>query len=306
MAKVLVVDDSQTDRQTIGALLEAARDLEVQYAVDGADALAKMQQTLPDLVVTDLMMPRMDGLELVGTVTERYPLVPVILTTAQGNEETAIQALQRGAASYVPKRRLADNLLDTVREVLRFSQRKRSETQLMGCMTRHEGRFVLDNDPGLIEALVTYLQEEAAQFRFCDEVEGRRLGVALEEALKNALFHGNLELERKLREQDKEAYDALVTRRREQPPYRDRRIHVDAKLSPDGATFVIRDEGLGFDTSSLPDPAKPASLEKTSARGVLLMRALMDEVVFNESGNAVTLVKRRRGQQPAGNVKPET
>jgi CheY-like chemotaxis protein len=299
MTNVLVVDDFPADRQLVGRLLEQDGDLKVEYAVHGADALAKMEQKLPDLVVTDLVMPQMDGLELVRVVTERYPLVPIILMTAQGNEEIAVGALQWGAASYVPKRRLADNLLDTVHEVLRLSYHKRRETQLMGCMTKHECSFVLDNDPELIGPMATHLQEEAARIGLCDYVEGTRLGVALEEALKNALYHGTLEVGHQLREGQRQAYGALVAERRQQAPYRDRHVYVEAEISATGATFVIRDDGPGFDVASLPDPTDPASLAATTGKGVLLMRSFMDDVAYNEEGNAVTLIKRRCVRDPS-------
>jgi CheY-like chemotaxis protein/anti-sigma regulatory factor (Ser/Thr protein kinase) len=300
MTNVLVVDDLSSDRQLVGRLLEqGAADLKVEYAVDGSDALAKMDQQRPDLVVTDLVMPQMDGLELVRVVIERYPLVPIILMTAQGNEEIAVQALMQGAASYVPKRRLADNLLDTVHEVLRLSYHRRHESQLMGCMTRTECSFVLDSDPELIGPLAAHLQEEAARIGLCDEVEGTRLGVAVEEALKNALYHGTLELGDQLHEEDREAFEALLAERRGQAPYRGRHVHVAAEISPDGARFVIRDEGPGFDVSTLPDPSDPVGLAATAGKGVLLMRSFMDEVSYNETGNAVTLVKRRCRRDPS-------
>ena len=57
--------------------------------------------------------------------------------------------------------------------------------------------------------------------------------------------------------------------------------------------FVIRDDGQGFDPARLPDPTDPELLERTSGRGVFLMRAFMDEVSFNETGNEATLTKRR-------------
>jgi CheY-like chemotaxis protein len=299
MTNVLVVDDLASDRQLVGRLLQQGPDLKVEYAVHGADALVKIERELPDVVVTDLVMPEMDGLELVRVVTERYPLVPVILMTARGNEEIAVHALMQGAASYVPKRRLADNLLDTVHDVLRLSYHRRHETQLMCCMTKNECSFVLDNDPELIGPLASHLQEEAARIGLCDDVEGTRLAVAVEEALKNALYHGTLEMGGQLREEDREASQALLAERRRQAPYRDRRIHVDAEISAHGATFVIRDEGPGFDVSSLPDPNDPASLAAATGKGVLLMRSFMDDVSYNQTGNAVTLVKRRCAQDPS-------
>jgi CheY-like chemotaxis protein len=293
MARILAVDDCPPDLELVGRLLAGDPKLEVEYAVNGIDALAKIERAVPDLVVTDLRMPQMDGLALTQVLVEKYPLVPVILITGRGNEETAVQALQRGAASYVPKRRLSDKLLGTVQEVLKHSYHRRYQTQLMGCMTRQECRFDLDNDPSLIDPLIIHLQDEAAQLGLCDAVEGTRLGVALEEALKNALYHGNLEIGHQLAELDQQGRDALVAKRRQEAPYRDRRIHVEAQLSPEGSRFEIRDDGRGFDPAIPADPNDSASLERTSGRGLLLMRALMDEVVYNEAGNAVTLVKRR-------------
>lgn len=296
MTSVLVVDDSQVDLRLVGELLEKDANLQLHYAADGAEALAKMQHALPDVVVTDLVMPEVDGLELVRVVTKEYPLVPVILITSQGNEEIAIQALQEGAASYVPKHGLAGNLLDTIHSVMTLSQRKRGHVELMEYLSGNEFAFVLENDPSLIEPLATHLQDEVARMGLCEVAERTRVGVALEEALKNALYHGNLEVGYELRERDKAAYDALVAERRQQSPYRDRRIHVEANLSRDEAIFVIRDDGVGFDPSKLPRPADPAGAEKLHGRGVLLMRTLMDTVTYNEAGNEVTLSKRRDPQ----------
>ncbi|MFH1267874.1 MAG: response regulator [Planctomycetota bacterium] len=292
MASVLVVDDSAVDRRLVGKLLGEDAELQIEYAEHGADALAKMEHAHFDLIVTDLVMPEMDGLELVGLVTKKYPSLPVVLITGQGNDETAIQALEKGAASYVPKARLEESLLDTVRDVLALAFHKRREMELMGHMAKNQCSFVLENDPELIAPLATHLQDEAVRIGLCGEAEGTRLGVALEEALKNALYRGNLEVGRDLRERDKAAYDALVARRRAEPPYCDRRIHVEAKLAPSEGTFVVRDDGSGFDPAVLPSSADANSLEKTGGRGVLLMRTLTDEVVYNDAGNAVTLIKR--------------
>ena len=293
MTTVLVVDDSAGDRRLVGELLKADGDLKVEYAVDGAEALVRMEGALPDLVVTDLVMPQINGLELVSAVRSRYPLVPVILTTSKGSEEIAVQALKQGAASYVPKRTLVSDLLDTVQGVLAVSCRERSHSRLMGCMTNSDSTFVLANDCTLFGPLVAYIQEEVARLGLCDEAERTRIGVALEEALANALYHGNLEVGSELREADSRAYCALVDRRRREAPYRDRQMHVLASLSRKRASVVVSDEGTGFDPSALPDPTQPANLERVSGRGVLLMRTFMDEVIYNEPGNAVTLVKRR-------------
>jgi DNA-binding response OmpR family regulator len=299
MATVLVVDDLAIDRQLVTEFLKADSELAIQQANDGMEALAWMEHSVPDLVVTDLMMPHVGGLQLVRTVREKYPLVPVILMTSQGSEEIAVQALHQGAASYVPKRRLGQDLLDTVRSVLAMSARQRGRNRLLGCLARSDSSFVLRNDATLFEPLITYLQEGVSQLGLCDETDCTRVGVALAEALSNALYHGNLAMDSRLRGEDDEAYHAMVHQRAGQEPYCHRRIHVHASMSRDEALFVVRDEGQGFDPDALPDPTDPANLEKASGRGILLMRAFMDSVIFNSVGNSVTLVKRSGAERDA-------
>jgi CheY-like chemotaxis protein/anti-sigma regulatory factor (Ser/Thr protein kinase) len=294
MLNLLVVDDSAVDRRYIGDLLGRDSDICVEYAAQGVEALARIQQARHDLVVTDLVMPEMNGLELVTVLRERHPRVPVILMTSRGSEEVAVQALQRGAASYVPKRALGRQLLETIHRVWAVSGRERGHWRLMGRMTENNCAFVLENDAELILPLVAYLQDSLGQLGLCDEADRTRVGVALEEALANALHHGNLEIGSELRGRDDPAYYALVADRRARSPYRDRRIHIEATLTTHKAIFIVRDEGSGFDPSQLPDPTDPANLEKASGRGILLMRTFMDEVAFNDQGNAVTLTKMCR------------
>ena len=81
MPTVLVVDDSPVDRRLVGGLLAKAPNIEIVYAGDGDEALELMGKACPTVVLTDMIMPNMDGLELTAEVNKRYPLVPVILMT---------------------------------------------------------------------------------------------------------------------------------------------------------------------------------------------------------------------------------
>jgi CheY-like chemotaxis protein/anti-sigma regulatory factor (Ser/Thr protein kinase) len=298
MPTILVVDDSAVDRNLVGGLLRRDANLRVEFAVNGADGLEKIKQVSPDLVITDLMMPEMDGLQLVSAIREQFRLTPVILMTSQGSEELAIQALEAGAASYVPKRMVGKRLIDTVANVLAMTVQRRGHVRLMGSLTRSDCTFVLENDPSLINPLVAYVQQDCNHMGLCDATDQTRLGVALEEAMSNALYHGNLEVGSELREEDEPVYWETANRRKSELPYCNRRIFVQASLTRERGVFVIRDEGPGFDPSRLPDPTDPVNLERVSGRGVLLMRAFMDEVLYNETGNCVTLIKRRDAARP--------
>jgi len=298
MTTVLIVDDSAVDRRLAGGLLEKRQEWTIQYASDGQEALDQIEKEVPDAVVTDLQMPKLNGLELVEAIRDRHPLVPVILMTAHGSEDIAVQALERGAASYVPKSRLGHELPDTVEHVLAIATADRRHNELMECLTQAETSFVLENDTTTISPLVDYLQDHLARVGLCDETGRIRLGVAIEEAILNAIYHGNLEIStEQLREASADLLDPdredPIQQRRSTAPYSERRIHVLAKLTPEEATFVVRDEGPGFDPTSLPDPSDPANLERETGRGLMLMRTFMDEVRFNDAGNEVTMVKRR-------------
>jgi len=298
MPTILVVDDSAVDRRLVGSLLRKRNVCTIEYAATGVEALARMKNAVPDLVVTDLTMPAMNGLELVKTVRTHYPSLPVILMTAHGSEALALEALEQGAASYVPKARLADRLPNTVAEVLSLARADRSSEQLLSCLTRTEFSFSLDNDAALIDPLVDLVQKMVAGMQLCDFAGRLQIGVALKEALLNALFHGNLEItQQQMEEVESELLQekdlSLVEQRRSETPYRDRRLMVDVRITTNAARFVVRDEGPGFDVASIPDPGDAAMLEGEHGRGLSLMRTFMDELTFNESGNEVTLLKRR-------------
>jgi CheY-like chemotaxis protein/anti-sigma regulatory factor (Ser/Thr protein kinase) len=293
MASILVVDDSAVDRRLAGGLLSKAGDFQIQFCENGAEAAAAIGHSAPDLVITDLQMPEMDGLELVEHVKQTYPHVPVILMTSMGSEEIAVQALERGASSYVPKRKLAQDLLRIVRQVMEAAAQHHRRVHLLRGMKRSEFTFELENDSTLIPPLISHLQDSVTHMGICDDADRLRLAIALEEALTNALFHGNLELNSDLRDNNPERYAAEVSQRRRAAPFVERRVHVDARLTRDQAIFVIRDEGPGFDPTCLPDPLDPECFDKAGGRGILLMRTFMNEVQFNSTGNQVTLIKRR-------------
>ncbi|MDA0658243.1 MAG: ATP-binding protein [Planctomycetota bacterium] len=294
MPKVLVVDDSASCRRLVGGLLEQGA-YEVELAKQAAEALDSLNRAIPDLVIVDVMMPgKSDGNQLVDCIRDQYPQVPVILMTSHGREQQAIRALRNGAASYVPKRLLAGELLDTVRHVLNVASSRHGYVRVMDCLEKSDLHFRLDNDCSLVMPLVGYLQDTIQHLHVCSDSDRTRLGIALEEAIVNAIFHGNLEVSSCLREQNDDAYRDLINQRRRIAPYSDRRVHVHANLSHQEARFAVRDEGPGFDPHSLPDPTDPGNLDRVCGRGVLLMRTFMDEVFYNSQGNEVTMVKRRQ------------
>ncbi|MCH7729725.1 MAG: response regulator, partial [Planctomycetes bacterium] len=168
--------------------------IEIEYAENGVDALDKLKQSMFNLVLTDLMMPMMDGLQLLDEVSRLYPQTPVVLMTAYGNELLAVEALERGAASYVPKDQKADRLVDTVKKVLARSIVRMNGTCLHDCSAKLDASFNLENDPAQFSRIIDMIQQMFACIAPVRDIDLVRLGIALDEALSNALYHGNLEL----------------------------------------------------------------------------------------------------------------
>jgi CheY-like chemotaxis protein/anti-sigma regulatory factor (Ser/Thr protein kinase) len=297
MTKILIVDDTPTDQTLVRRLLEKNADLHAICAKNGKEALALIARESPDVVLTDLQMPEMDGLELVKHVRSDHPAIPVILMTAFGSEEIAIEALRLGAANYVPKKNLAKDLLDTVESVLAAAIDQRMQRRLFANLERTEAHFVLDNDITLIPSLVDYLKGNLARLRLLDDTDLIRVTVALREALMNAIIHGNLAVGSELRERDLDEYYRQIDTRRLQAPYAERRVHIHAVETMNEARYVIRDEGAGFDPDNVPDPTHPDNMEKAHGRGLLLIRTFMDEFSHNAKGNEITMIKRRERKQ---------
>jgi serine/threonine-protein kinase RsbW len=93
--------------------------------------------------------------------------------------------------------------------------------------------------------------------------------IALREALANAIIHGNHEDRRK-------------------------HVHVTCRCEPDEVSIAVKDEGEGFDVNHVPDPTAPENLESVHGRGIHVMKALMDDVHFEEGGVVVHMRKRTR------------
>src|SRR4051812_19935589 len=127
--RILVVDDEVNART---ALAELLRDegFDVETAADAFKALGKHESFLPHVVVTDLKMPGMDGIELVKRIRAHESPAAVIVMTAFGAVETAVDAMRAGAADYLTKPLNFDELLVVLDKVLETEQLRRETVQL--------------------------------------------------------------------------------------------------------------------------------------------------------------------------------
>ena len=114
--KVLVADDHQIVRDGLNALLGALDGVEVVgLAADGVDAVHLVEETDPDVVVMDIQMPRLDGLEATRRITARHPQVKVVMLTMNEDDETVLAAIRGGASGYLLKGSGAEEVQHAIR-----------------------------------------------------------------------------------------------------------------------------------------------------------------------------------------------
>ncbi|PKN51498.1 MAG: DNA-binding response regulator [Deltaproteobacteria bacterium HGW-Deltaproteobacteria-13] len=126
MKKILIVDDELNMRLVLSAMLKK-EGCEVSSAANGIEALQILKSSKIDVVVTDLKMPDIDGMELLTRISEQYPEIPVIMITAHGSIATAVEALKKGALDYITKPFDLDELKSVISKAIKTRTLKEGE-----------------------------------------------------------------------------------------------------------------------------------------------------------------------------------
>ena len=143
------MEDEAHARTGLTELVECG-DYRAECAADGVEGLERVRQWSPGIVVTDLKMPRMDGMELLTRIRELEQRTVVIMLTAQGSIESAVEAMRGGAYDYIPKpvdpvrlRTILQNA-NRQREARRLNLRRSGAKRANGCAGRAGGRVAAD------------------------------------------------------------------------------------------------------------------------------------------------------------------
>ena len=292
MPKILVADDIRGDRSLIVKLFKKRPFSDVIAVESGEEVLALLDAGPADVLLAGSSLPDMDAQTLFKEARKRQPSLPIIFLTRERPDESIVKALHLGAVSYVPRSRIARSVEDTVERVLSLCEKAVIGTRLLDTMTESSMVFELPGDPSLFSDVIHYLLEQIDHFALRGSLDRISIGVAIQEALLNAWVHGNLEIESSSRKEDFDAFDRLIEERRRTAQFSNRKVTVRSKFNASEGRIEIRDEGRGFDVSTVPDPRLPENVRRPSGRGLFLMRQFFDDVHYNDTGNCVTLIKR--------------
>jgi serine/threonine-protein kinase RsbW len=269
--RVLVVEDSRTMQRYLLNLL-VKENYQVEVAGDGKTGLELFQQGLIegnpfDIVMTDVLMPGMSGLEVLKQVkTFNYDTIVVVLTS-DATVETAIEALNLGANNFLHKPPNSEEILNVMWRATKHREIF-LENEELNPFTERLIHIQIPSQLKFIKGIAHNIIADAKLMGY-DERELRdKIPVTVDEAVTNAIKHGN-----KFQE--------------------DKKVTIEVSMNTERIKIVVADEGDGFDVSAVPDPTDPMNFLKPSGRGILFMHIGMDTVRYNEKGNVLTLIKYR-------------
>ncbi len=289
--KILIVDDEPEIRNLLLDFLTDSG-YELETAADGENALKIFQQTNPDLIITDIKMPKMSGIQLLEAVRRQNHDVIVIVMTSFGSEESAIQALELRANNYIRKPMNRKELISLIKKYASIIKERSQELEIIGMFVKRTFSLKLGNDLNLVSKVADRLMLETVDALDPKEKLGVHLGLV--ELITNAIEHGNLGITfdetTAIVERDGTTA-ALVRERQKNPRFANRKVTIDFYMDENRCEWLIRDEGDGFNINSIPAYDKKDILSLEHGRGIYLSRLQFDAIEYLGNGNTVRVVK---------------
>jgi len=270
--KVLVVDDEEDVRKTLSEMVESLG-YTVVSAENGVEALEKLKGEGIDLIMTDLAMPEMNGLELIVNSKRTYPGVPIAVISAYGNVENTAYALTRGAFNFVAKPFTMSQIKEVLRKGIQLRELSLGTYTLMK-FVQSQTEMVFPSQPALFPSAIFFAVKECQWRGIEDETRLENVAICMEELLNNAYLHGNLKDENK-------------------------RIQVRMAFDSESLSLSIEDDGDGFDGPKYMEKIREDQSSIPEKRGLFIVDLLTDEVRFNPKGNVVTVVMYREKEAKA-------
>ncbi len=294
---ILIVDDEQIIRNVLKRKLEQTTSFTVFTADDGVPALELFKSQPIDLVISDLLMSEMNGIELLRNLKQLNPHVPVIIITGYGTLDDAIEAIHLGAEDFIKKPFDISDVIETIEKTFRKIAEEADQREIIKFITSEDIRVEIPNDFEYLNTVINYIFSHLRARWLVSDEDLHDVKVCLYEALSNAFEHGNLSISGsekvRLLEQSQQTWKDFLTRRMQEEPFRHRRIRVALAISESRMEVRIADEGKGFDHAMRTLDVDPEELFRSSGRGLLLIQSLMDDMSFNGDGNEICMVKQR-------------
>ncbi|MCH8156464.1 MAG: response regulator [Nitrospinae bacterium] len=290
--KVLIVEDDPASRSYLKRTLES-QDHQTRIAEDGLAGLQIFKKWAPDLVFSDIKMPKMDGLELLEEIRKLNTDTIIVMITAFGCEEFAMRALQSRANNLLKKPVRHAELLPLIKKYAAIVESIDITQKEFGAIIKPELNKLIDNHMNMVPRIVARMVLETG--KAFDKEKRLDIRLGLVEILTNAIEHGNLGItfEEKAQALEENELELLYTRRLKDPKFVGRRVAIEFKPDKDGCEWVVTDGGDGFNWQKAIERAKTGDILELHSRGVVIIQHHFDEVEYLGSGNKIRVRKFR-------------
>ncbi|HBA85228.1 MAG TPA: hypothetical protein DCZ95_14160 [Verrucomicrobia bacterium] len=285
--KILLVEDEPSVLDVMKKVMEKHGHV-VFTAADGHRALKVFDTAEPDLVITDIQMPAMDGLTLLSEVREKNHEVIVVVMTGDESAATAVEALRRGANNYLWKPINIADLLSLLHRYESIVNERVIGREIQKSIVFRSLTLSLENRLNFSTEYARFLVQEIEDL--LPDKERRDIILGLDELLMNAMEHGNLGItyeEKNAALTEVSGLKQLYEQRLTEPKRIDRRVVVEFKFNGAFFEWLITDEGEGFDWNAIPNPLEENRILNSCGRGIFLSRLIFDEMEYLGRGNAV-------------------
>ncbi|RLD52591.1 MAG: hypothetical protein DRI94_02650 [Bacteroidetes bacterium] len=288
--KILIVEDDHASRLFLESLLES-NNYDFRSAENGIEGLNVFDEYNPDIVLSDIKMPIMDGLELLEAIRDKNSDAIVVIITAFGSENYAIQALHLGANNYLKKPVSSQELLRLLKKYKAIISGKYSPESLPGKLINRTFSVEFKSEYTKIPKIVDKIMIESAID--INDSEKVNIELGLVELITNAIEHGNLGIsyiEKQLALDDgklSELFDERVHNKK----FKNRNVKVDFFTDEEKYQWTITDDGEGFNWKSIPDPTDQEHILELNGRGIFISNFLFDKIEYFGKGNVVIATK---------------
>jgi CheY-like chemotaxis protein/anti-sigma regulatory factor (Ser/Thr protein kinase) len=258
---ILIIDDDEKIRKVLSEIVEKLGLLPLT-AKNGVEALHLLKYEKIDLIITDLVMPEMDGLKFIVEARSLTPGIPIAVISGYGDVKNATFALTHGAFNFITKPFTIDDVENVIRKGLRLRELSLGTERLLDNIRNHT-EISIPSYLHLIPSVAHYIIKECQWRGVESENLLNNISVCADEMLTNALIHGN-----------------------ESNP--EKQITVKLHFDPEAFTVTVKDEGKGFEVESFLHQLRDDELDIPAKRGLFIVNYLMDKISFNEKGNEIT------------------
>jgi len=292
--KVLIVEDDVFSRKYFNNIVTVAG-YDCKAAEDGKVGLQVFKDFKPDLIISDIQMPNMDGLTMLAEIRKQKSDAIVIMATAFDSEDYAIKALELGANNYLKKPVHAENLKRLLNKYYTIVKNRTISSDIIHNISQLHFIKQFKSDMSRVPMIVEHLMKETHDTFEDNERIGLELGLA--ELLANAVEHGNLEIDypTKSAALDNDELDSLYLKKLADPKIAARKVTVEFTLNDEYCEWIIADEGQGFDYNAVQNPLKNESILKLHGRGIFISKFQFDDLEYLGKGNVVRIRKNRKG-----------